>query len=113
MGMNAADGRWLKRPDHISQSLGKILATPIGSRVMRRDFGSLIPALIDQPLNAATILRTYSAAVVAIQQWEPRIKITEVRRAVTTDGKFALEIHGQDRKSGEPFNTTVPAGGAQ
>lgn len=113
MAMNAATGRTISRADHISQSMGKILATPIGSRVMRRDFGSLIPALIDQPLNAATILRTYSAAVVAIQQWEPRVKITEVRRAVTADGKFALEIHGVDRKSGEPINTTVPAGGAQ
>uniref|UniRef100_UPI0026076D20 ATPase domain-containing protein n=1 Tax=uncultured Sphingobium sp. TaxID=316087 RepID=UPI0026076D20 len=28
-----------------------ILTTPIGSRLMRRDYGSLIPELIDQPAN--------------------------------------------------------------
>ena len=37
----------------IQQSLQDIITTPIGSRVMRREYGSLIFELLDQPINDA------------------------------------------------------------
>ena len=111
MGMNANTGRTLSGADHIRQSLADILSTPVGTRVMRRDYGSLIPELIDQPLNRATLLRLYSATVTAITQWEPRIKITGVTRYVDDDGKAVLDIEGTIRETGQPGAFRVPAGG--
>lgn len=55
--MSARNGRALSRLAHIMQSLTDILTTPIGSRVMRRGYGSAVPELIDQPWNGATVLR--------------------------------------------------------
>ncbi|MGD7217400.1 GPW/gp25 family protein, partial [Ralstonia pseudosolanacearum] len=78
-GMNNATGRALADQPHVVQSVRDILSTPIGSRVMRRDYGSEVPGLIDQPLNPATRLRTMSAAVSALVRWEPRIRIASVR----------------------------------
>lgn len=113
MGMNAATGRYLAGTSHISQSIATILSTPLGSRVMRREFGSVIPELIDQPLNRATVLRLYSAAVVAIQQWEPRVRVGSVNRTLGEDGKFTLEISVTRVDNGQTERLQVAVGGAQ
>ena len=60
-GMARATGKAMAGVDHIAQSIGDILTTPLGSRVMRRDYGSLLPQLIDAPLNRATALLLIAA----------------------------------------------------
>lgn len=107
-GMNAESGRALEGIEHIQQSVRDILTTPIGSRVMRRDYGSLLPELIDMPLNDATLLQAYSASVMALIRWEPRIRVTAIRRAVSTTqpGAAVLEIEGQTA-AGEPLAVEV------
>ncbi|MCS6260683.1 hypothetical protein G3479_15715 [Shewanella baltica] len=77
-GMNRFTGRALNESQHISQSIQDILTTPLGSRVMRRDYGSAIFELIDQPQSAAVKLQIMAAAVIALTRWEPRIRITEI-----------------------------------
>ncbi|WP_279474658.1 phage baseplate assembly protein V [Aeromonas veronii] len=78
LGMNAANGRTVSETAHILQSVRDILTTPIGTRVMRRDYGSEIFSLIDQPQHGATRLRLMAATVHALTLWEPRIRITKV-----------------------------------
>ena len=78
LGMNAATGRAISATDHIIQSVRDILITPVGSRVMRRDYGSELFYLIDQPQHQATRLRLMAATVHALTLWEPRIRITKV-----------------------------------
>jgi|TARA_A100001518_G_C1221068_1_gene65426 hypothetical protein len=109
-GMNAKTGRRLERLEHINQSVSDILTTPIGSRVMRREYGSLLPELIDQPLNDALLLQAYAATIMALIRWEPRIRVTAVRRRVSSSqpGQIALEIDGQTR-GGQPITLEVPA----
>ncbi|HIH7570978.1 TPA: GPW/gp25 family protein, partial [Yersinia enterocolitica] len=41
LGMNRHAGQTITDADHISQSIADILITPVGSRVMRRTYGSL------------------------------------------------------------------------
>ncbi|MED0543895.1 baseplate assembly protein, partial [Escherichia marmotae] len=45
LGMNRSDGLTVTDLEHISQSIGDILRTPVGSRVMRRDYGSLLASM--------------------------------------------------------------------
>lgn len=108
-GMDTQTGLALEGLAHIRQSVRDILTTPLGSRVMRRDYGSLLPELIDQPLNDTTLLQAYSASVIAISRWEPRIRVTAIRRSVssTQPGTATLEIDGQTR-AGEPVSFEVP-----
>ena len=73
--MNVTTGAAIALRAHISQSIADILTTPLGSRVMRRDYGSLVPYLIDQPDNAATQIRVLGAAAGAIMRWEPRVTL--------------------------------------
>nr|WP_300309223.1 GPW/gp25 family protein [Halomonas sp.] len=111
-GVNAINGHTIEGVAHIQQSVRDILTTPIGSRVMRRDYGSLLPELIDQPLHGATALRAYSATVVALMKWEPRIRVQRITRLAPTDrpGTLVLEMTAQRTDTGEPIELNVPLG---
>ncbi|WP_129792575.1 GPW/gp25 family protein [Sphingosinicella sp. CPCC 101087] len=77
IGMNAATGAPLEGNAHLAQSIADILTTPIGSRCMRRDYGSLLFALIDQPINATTRQRFIAATATALSRWEKRIRVAK------------------------------------
>jgi phage baseplate assembly protein W len=79
IGMSAATGKPLEGAAHIAQSIGIILSTPLGTRPMRRDFGSLVFELMDQPSNAATMMLLRAATAEALRKHEPRIKLTRVQ----------------------------------
>ena len=78
-GMNAAGTGTLTDEDHVWQSVNDILLTPVGSRLMRRNYGSLCPDLIDSPKNDVTRLQLMSAAVIALASWEPRIVLDTIK----------------------------------
>ncbi|MGJ7040505.1 GPW/gp25 family protein [Shinella sp. BE166] len=94
-GVNAATGAALTGWQHVQQSIKKILTTPIGSRVMRREFGSDLPDLVDTKMIQRNVLAVYSAAATAIARWEPRFRMRggAVERAEPT-GVLALVIYG-------------------
>src|SRR5690625_3845843 len=94
-GMSAKDGGKLQGLGHIEQSIQQILTTPIGSRVMRRDFGSLIPELIDHPLNDEIRLLIFAATATAIARWEPRFRLSRADLQVAgLGGKAELQLTG-------------------
>jgi len=94
-GMNVVTGKGIAGLDHIRQSISDILTTPIGTRTMRRDYGSLIPSLIDQPMTPANTMRVYAAAVLAITNWEPRISVTHIDMSTSgAEGRMGIAIYG-------------------
>lgn len=108
-GMNARTGRLMSETEHIAQSINDVLTTPLASRVMRRDYGSLLPDLIDWPTNDATRLQAYSAIVTALMRWEPRISLTRVQLWLgERPGQVILDLEGQRVDSNEAMNLRVP-----
>ncbi|MBN9056782.1 MAG: GPW/gp25 family protein [Rhizobiales bacterium] len=94
-GISAVTGRPLTDWEHTDQSIGKIIQTAVGSRVMRRTFGSDLPDLVDSKTIRKNILAVYSAAAAAIDTWEPRFRMrTGAVRSVGADGKIGLVISG-------------------
>lgn len=93
-GLNLVTGRALSGLAHIRQSIADILTTPIGSRLMRRRYGSEVPELMDQPLNSATLLRIYAATAYAVRMWEPRIALTGLQFEAGQPGAAALILDG-------------------
>ncbi|EUM72706.1 hypothetical protein L353_09062, partial [Enterobacter sp. MGH 7] len=49
IGMSQGNGKAITDTDHLCQSVRDILLTPQGSRIARREYGSLLSELIDQP----------------------------------------------------------------
>ena len=94
-GLSALTGAPLSDWDHVQQSISVILSTPIGSRIMRRDFGSELPDLVDAKMTRKNVLSVFSAAAIAIARWEPRYRMTTGRvTRVEPEGRIALEIFG-------------------
>lgn len=93
-GMAVATGRELSGIEHLAQSVADILTTPIGSRIQRRDYGSMLFDLIDQPLNGSTRLLLFAATALAIARWEPRIRLRRVSIDGGADGAVALSLEG-------------------
>lgn len=62
-GMNNTSGKAITDIDHLRQSVRDILLTPQGSRIARREYGSLLSALIDQPQNPALRLAGHVGSV--------------------------------------------------
>jgi phage baseplate assembly protein W len=68
---------------------------------MRRDYGSLLPDLLDQPINGALPMLLRAATAIAIAKWEPRLAVSRVRFASDPDpqslanGQLTILIDGQ------------------
>lgn len=114
--MSRTTGQRLGAIAHLQQSVADILTTAIGSRVMRHEYGSLVPALIDQPDNLATQTRVVSAIVSALMRWEPRLQVDKValRRDPQRPGRADIELTGTYvggmGREAAPITLSVPLG---
>ncbi|BCR26626.1 GPW/gp25 family protein [Aquipseudomonas alcaligenes] len=109
IGMNVRTGRTVADSQHLAQSIADVLTTPIGSRVMRREYGSQLVDLIDWPLNSATRLQAYAATAMALMRWEPRIRLSRVQLFLGEQpGQAILELEGSEVDSNEALSLRVP-----
>lgn len=93
----------------VAQSIAVILTTPIGTRVMRREFGSELMDLIDRPMTPEVVLALYAATAYAIERWEPRFRLTGVEMAEpSADGSIVLALRGE--YDGSLYDTAVNFG---
>lgn len=103
-GMNAMTGRRLSGIAHLQQSVRDILTTPIGSRVMRRDYGSRLFELVDAPMTPETLLEIYKSVADALELWEPRLRLTRVQVSAASEaGRLHLDLEGLYLPDGQPI----------
>lgn len=102
-GMNNNTGGLLFGISHLRQSIINILTTPLGSRVMRREYGSRLYELVDAPINAQTLVEIYAATAEALIRWEPRLRLTRVRVEHAGIGSLVISLEGEYR----PLNQAV------
>ena len=115
-GINDRTGAALTDFDHVRQSLGVILATRLGSRPMRRTFGSAVPALLGQPLTPSELLRWYMAIAIAVELWEPRFAVTSLAYPAAANspaqigqGRLGVTIRGNFMPNALDGDLTVAA----
>lgn len=72
-GVDRSNGQAIESLEHLKQSLHDLLTTAVGSRVMRRDYGSVLPFLVDQPMNPRTLMQMRAAIVHCLTKWERRV----------------------------------------
>ena len=109
IGMSQSNGKAITDTDHLRQSVRDILLTPQGSRIARREYGSLLSVLIDQPQNPALRLQIMSAVYMALSRWEPRLTLDAITISSNFDGSMVVDLTGQ-HKSGAPVSLSVSTG---
>jgi phage baseplate assembly protein W len=93
-GMNAVTGTAICGIAHLRQSIRDILTTRLGTRLMRPDYGSTLPDLIDAPQNDLTVSRIVAATAGALRAWEPRYQITRVQVVAHRPGQIIIDLDG-------------------
>ncbi|NCA70911.1 MAG: phage baseplate protein [Sphingobacteriia bacterium] len=100
-GIDSHTAELIDEMAHIRQSIQDILLTLPGERVMRRDYGSWIRALVDAPMDPVTIMDIYQSVVGAINRWEPRVLVQSVGVDQATDGgRLTFNVAVRHRATG-------------
>ncbi len=95
LGMNRDTGQALDDLGHLWQSVRDILTTPVGTRVMVRDYGSRLFEFIDAPIDDSLIVEVFAAVAEALDRWEPRFRLTYVAVTSATPGALAIDVRGR------------------
>jgi phage baseplate assembly protein W len=110
-GIDRSTGKVLAGWPHVVQSIGVILTTPVGQRIMREWFGSPVPALLGENITPRTFLRFMQAIVVALELYEPRFKVRRVQIGGTAEsirmGEINLTVLGDYRPRALQGDLTV------
>lgn len=90
--MNRYTGRPIDMLAHVKQSIIDIITTPLGSRVMRRDYGSRVFEYVDAPTNAKYNADIYQAIAVALRRWEPRVAVKKITLSKPKPGMVIISL---------------------
>ena len=79
---------------HIEESINQILHTPVTSRVIRRDFGSLLHSIVFDPNDVTLDVQFEYMVRKALETWEPRVIVgpVSVDRTFWQEGQVELTI---------------------
>ncbi|WP_218644497.1 GPW/gp25 family protein [Thiomicrorhabdus cannonii] len=102
--MSRTTGKAISGMDHLRQRIADVLTTPIGTRVMRRDYGSRVFELIDNPTNERFKVEMTMAVYEAFK--DPvnglyDLVLTSVTVTADTTGQSYVDIEGKYVPSGE------------
>lgn len=77
-GMDRMTGRLLTGWEHCAQSIVGVLETEIGTRTMRRLFGSALHDIQDRNPDGRTLMTGFVSIAAALRQWEPGFKLMKI-----------------------------------
>ncbi len=101
-GTDSTTGKALSGVAHLRQSIRDILTTPLGSRVMRREYGSRLFDLVDNPLNEVTLVEIFAATAEALIRWEPRLRVQRVQARSQAESEISIDLEAIYLPTGEP-----------
>jgi uncharacterized protein len=93
----------------VKESIWLILRTDLGERVYRPNFGCRLSELAFAPLNNDTLLRIRLYVLEALQTWEPRIEVDEVRADPdAATGRVNIIIDYRLKSYPDPYSFVYP-----
>ncbi|MBI2192019.1 MAG: GPW/gp25 family protein [Planctomycetes bacterium] len=99
--------RMRSREDDIREAIGIVLGTRLGERVMRPEFGSGLADLVFDPNDANLAGRIEFLVRKALERWEPRILLKEVR-ARPAGERMEIDVRYIVRQTNREDNVVVP-----
>ena len=94
IGMDRRTGLLISGVEHLRQSIEDILITPLGSRLMRPEYGSTIRRFVDLPVSEGWKSAVQAEAARALKRWEPRLELTQVQVLSVLDGRITFRLSG-------------------
>ena len=97
--------------EDIKESIGIILNTYLGERVMRADFGTNVADYLFDPLNNMTISNISGGLAKLLQMQEPRVQDVTVEASESDDpftGRVVFNIGYTVRSTNNRYNHVYP-----
>lgn len=94
IGMDRRTGLPISGVEHLRQSIEDILTTPLGSRLMRPEYGSTIRRFVDLPVSEGWKSAVQAEAARALNRWEPRLELTQVQVLSVLGGRITFRLSG-------------------
>ena len=107
IGMDRHTGLPISGLDHLMQSIEDILTTPLGSRLMRPEYGSTIRRFVDLPVSEGWKSAVQAEAARALNRWEPRLDLTRVQVLSVLNGRITFRLSGTYKGDSELLEVTV------
>lgn len=104
IGMSRTSGKALSGIDHLRQRIADVLTTPLGTRIMRRNYGSRVFELIDNPANERFKVEMTMAVYEAFKNPVNGlfdVVLTGVNITADSSGQSFVDIEGKYLPSGE------------
>lgn len=94
----------------IEESIRLILGTAPGERPMRPEFGCRINEYVFAPADASTAGQLAYEVRLALERWEPRVELDDVRVdfAAADTGTLLIDVRYRLRGSNDPRNLVFP-----
>jgi hypothetical protein len=94
----------------VRQAIGLILSTAPGERTMRPEFGCGVHEYVFDAIDASTAARMEEEIRAALDRWEPRIEVIDVRFDLegAASGIVAIEIAYRLRATNHLHNLVHP-----
>src|SRR4051812_31586688 len=83
---------WSAGELNVRQSICIILRTRPGERILRPDFGCGLDRYLFEPNNVSTLRLIQEEVKRALQRWEPRIALDDIRVATNQTDPRAVDI---------------------
>lgn len=107
IGMDRRTGLPISGVEHLRQSIEDILTTPLGSRLMRPEYGSTIRRFVDLPVSEGWKSAVQAEAARALKRWEPRLELTRVQVLSVLSGRITFRLTGTYKGDSELLEVTV------
>ena len=107
IGMDRHTGLPISGLDHLQQSIEDILTTPLGSRLMRPEYGSTIRRFVDMPVSEGWKSAVQAEAARALKRWEPRLDLARVQVLSVLNGRITFRLSGTYLGDSELLEVTV------
>ena len=104
------DVQMVTMEEDIKQSLEIYFSTKLGERIMRKDYGCFLHSQVFELSNESLIQGLSKELERSINEFEPRILITEIRAIKTdsTDGLIEINVAYEIRATNNRSNIVFP-----
>lgn len=94
-------GQMINEDEHIKQSMLDIALTAKGTRVMRRNYGTILVPTIDAPMNDEYRMMLMSSLMIAFAEFEPRVEVRKINVNIEEPGKPTIFLEAVKKRTGE------------
>jgi len=97
MAMDDETGKPIPERERIRRAIRDVVLTPVGTRLLRRDYGSDLLRLVDSPIGTSLRVSVAEAIMRALRAWVPNIKVTRVEmsgsESQATEGEVSVKVY--------------------